>query len=71
MPKINAYYYEREVVINMENLLITRNVNGISLTAFRAESRFAVSLNLAERNKTNHTRAFLDLEVFNHIHCLT
>jgi len=55
LPKINAYYYEREVVINMENLLITRNVNGISLTAFRAESRFAVSLNLAERNKTNHT----------------
>lgn len=68
---MNACYYKKEDVINMENLLIPRNVNGISLTAFRAESRLAISLNLMERNKTNHTSAFLDLEVFNHIHCLT
>lgn len=68
---MNAYYYKREAIINMENLLITRNVNGTSLAAFRAESRLAVSLDLVERNKTNHTSAFLDLEVFNHIHCLT
>lgn len=56
---MKAHYFEREEAgMNTEKLLIIRNINKISLTDFRVESRLVISLNLRERNKTNTRQCF-------------